>query len=278
MTQPPLFGADWVKGTQRGEVFGDFAADYDTFRPTYPPALFDALLQRHAAAAKVEAKRGADIGCGTGRGVLALASRGIRMSGVDTDSGMLAQLRASAAAAGTSGLIDTLKGSAEATGLPDASVDVVCCLQAWHWFDAPKAHDELRRVLRPGGVAVVAWNDRDLANPFVQRLEELIERYNPSYERHVRQCDKWAPSIAACPEVMVPDGTEAFPHVLELGTDAEALVRLCMTFSYVRCAIPEGATLESFKDECRALAQDMLKAGPLAIPLICKVFFLRRPE
>src|SRR5437868_4581721 len=42
-------------------------------------------------------------------------------------------------------------GTAEATTLPDASVDFVVAGQAFHWFDPERAREEFRRILRPGG-------------------------------------------------------------------------------------------------------------------------------
>ncbi len=42
-------------------------------------------------------------------------------------------------------------GVAEAIPLPDASVQAVTVADAFHWFDRPRALDEIRRVLRPGG-------------------------------------------------------------------------------------------------------------------------------
>jgi SAM-dependent methyltransferase len=42
-------------------------------------------------------------------------------------------------------------GVAEAIPLPDASVQAVTVADGFHWFDRPRALDEIRRVLRPGG-------------------------------------------------------------------------------------------------------------------------------
>jgi ubiquinone/menaquinone biosynthesis C-methylase UbiE len=39
---------------------------------------------------------------------------------------------------------------AEATGLPDASFDIVTAGQCWHWFDRPTAAQEVKRILKPG--------------------------------------------------------------------------------------------------------------------------------
>lgn len=47
--------------------------------------------------------------------------------------------------------------SAEASGLPDASVDAVLIAQALHWFDLDAFWPEVRRIVRPGGV-VTAWS------------------------------------------------------------------------------------------------------------------------
>ncbi len=48
-------------------------------------------------------------------------------------------------------------GTAEATGLADASVDAVVVGDAWHWFDAPAAAAEVHRVLRPRGRLALVW-------------------------------------------------------------------------------------------------------------------------
>ncbi|MEV5101304.1 methyltransferase domain-containing protein [Streptomyces massasporeus] len=73
-------------------------------------------------------------------------------------------------------------GMAEATGLPDASYDVVTAGQCRHWFDAPKAGAETRRLLRPGGRVVIAHIDRlPLPGNVVEATEELILTFNPAW-------------------------------------------------------------------------------------------------
>jgi ubiquinone/menaquinone biosynthesis C-methylase UbiE len=47
-------------------------------------------------------------------------------------------------------------GTAEQSGLEAGSVDVVTVAQALHWFDLDRFYDEVRRVLKPGGV-LAAW-------------------------------------------------------------------------------------------------------------------------
>jgi ubiquinone/menaquinone biosynthesis C-methylase UbiE len=56
--------------------------------------------------------------------------------------------------------VHTYVSRAEQTGLPDASVDLICVAQAMHWFDIDAFHREVRRIGKPGGVIAV-WTDTD---------------------------------------------------------------------------------------------------------------------
>ncbi|MBL8565365.1 MAG: class I SAM-dependent methyltransferase [Hyphomicrobiaceae bacterium] len=44
---------------------------------------------------------------------------------------------------------------ADASGLDDASVDLVTVAQALHWFDLDRFYAEVRRVVKPGGIVAV---------------------------------------------------------------------------------------------------------------------------
>src|SRR5262245_3981434 len=46
---------------------------------------------------------------------------------------------------------------AEESGLPPASIDLVTVAAAIHWFDLPRFYEEVRRVIRAGGV-LAAWS------------------------------------------------------------------------------------------------------------------------
>lgn len=94
-----------------------------------------------------------DVGCGTGRLVAALRREHppARIVGCDFSRGMLG--RAAARSPGGAWV------QAEAARLPfaDESFDALVCTEAFHWFPDPDAAlAEFRRVLRPGGVVLVA--------------------------------------------------------------------------------------------------------------------------
>jgi len=79
----------------------------------------------------------------------------------------------------------SVNGTAEATGLEDQSIDLVTCAQAFHWFDPEKTSVEFRRILKPGGLTALIWNEReeqasDVGREYddlLQRILQLGERY-----------------------------------------------------------------------------------------------------
>lgn len=54
--------------------------------------------------------------------------------------------------------VSVIDGSAEDTGLPDSSVDVITVAQAIHWFDPEPARRELMRILKNDGWLVLLRN------------------------------------------------------------------------------------------------------------------------
>ena len=73
--------------------------------------------------------------------------------------------------------IEFLVGTADSSGLPDSSVDLVTAAQALHWFDAPAFFREAKRVLSPGGaIAVWGYGDAVLDTPELQRILHAFNR------------------------------------------------------------------------------------------------------
>jgi SAM-dependent methyltransferase len=161
---------------------GDFtglAGDYAKFRPGYAPQVATALLgllQREPRV--VDA---ADVGAGTGIWSRMLAARGLHsVVAVEPNDDMRGQGVETSAKSG----ISWRKGSAEATGLADGSVDLVSMASSFHWADFDKACDEFHRILRPGGIFVALWNPRFIeANPLLVEIEGEITRLKPDIRR-----------------------------------------------------------------------------------------------
>lgn len=76
------------------------------------------------------------------------------------------------------------EGVAEATGLPDDSVDWLLMGSSFHWADAPVALEEFHRVLRPGGFFTAIWNPRNLeSSSFHMDIERSIYEMVPNLKR-----------------------------------------------------------------------------------------------
>jgi len=116
------------------------------------------------------------VGPGPGVGLRAAAEHAAVVHGVDPSAEMLALARERCAAEVESGRVRLSEGSAERTGLGDASVDVVLSVNNVHlWEDRAAGFVELRRVLRPGGRLVLSAHEKSLPVARHQVAAELGE-------------------------------------------------------------------------------------------------------
>lgn len=130
------------------DLFSGHSEVYQAARPTYPPALFDWL-----AAQALARDLAWDVGCGNGQASAALATRFARVHASDPSAQQIGKAEARPN-------IDYRVEPAERCSLADASADLVTVAQAMHWFDLPRFHAEVRRVLKPRGV-FAAWTYAD---------------------------------------------------------------------------------------------------------------------
>jgi len=133
---------------------GNPAENYERyFVPTIAAPLGDDLI---AAAALQAGERVLDVACGTGllaRLAAKCVGRSGTVAGSDVHPAMLAVARSSAPPGAE---IDWYETNAEAMPLPDESFDVVLCQMGLQFFsDKAAALSEIRRVLAPGGRAVI---------------------------------------------------------------------------------------------------------------------------
>ncbi len=131
--------------------FSDRAREYVAFRPSYPAGVIDAVLDGMGEPGLLVA---ADVGAGTGISARLLAQRGVEVVAVEPNEAM-------AGAAEAHPRVRWVRARAESTGLAPASVDLIVCAQAFHWFRPGEALGEFRRILRRHGRLALLWNVRD---------------------------------------------------------------------------------------------------------------------
>jgi ubiquinone/menaquinone biosynthesis C-methylase UbiE len=115
------------------ERFSDRVAEYVKYRPSYPAGQMTALEQEcglHPGAVV------ADIGSGTGIFTSLLLPRAARVYGVEPNQPMRA---AAEEGLGTQHNFRSVAGTAEATRLPSAAIDLITVGQAFHWFQRERA-------------------------------------------------------------------------------------------------------------------------------------------
>jgi SAM-dependent methyltransferase len=146
---------------QRGDSFGLAAATYDRSRPSYPAEAVEWVLGS-------EPLEVLDLGAGTGLLTRALVAAGHRVTAVEPDEAMLAQLLEV-----TPG-VEGIAAGAESIPLPDSSVDALVVGHAYHWFDVDPAHTEIARLIRGEGTFGTFWNLRDEEVPWSAELTRIL--------------------------------------------------------------------------------------------------------
>jgi ubiquinone/menaquinone biosynthesis C-methylase UbiE len=110
----------------------------------------------------VRGRRVLDLGCGHGMAAVVLARRGARVTACDLSAGYVRETQTRAAANAVH--VACTQANAEELPFVDGSFDRVWGNAILHHLDLAKTGVELRRVLRPGGVAVFCepWGENPL--------------------------------------------------------------------------------------------------------------------
>jgi len=148
--------------------FSSQAQIYTQGRPTYPEALSTWLHQVLMIDRQTPV---VDLGAGTGKFSRLLLPLTDQLIAVEPIEAMRQEF--AKCVPGT----EVLSGTAQAIPLPAASVDVVLCAQAFHWFADAQALAEIHRVLTPGGRLGLVWNVRDESVDWVAAITRIITPY-----------------------------------------------------------------------------------------------------
>lgn len=205
--------------------FSERAAAYAAHRPSYPEALGDLL-----ASLSPGRELAWDAGCGSGQATALLASRFARVVGTDASA---AQLERAVGAPN----VEYRRATADASGLPEASVDLALAAQAAHWFDLDAYYAEVSRVARPGGLVALATYGVVRIDPEVDAVLEpfyweILRGFWPPERRHVEDGYRSLPFPFA----------ELEPPPLEMVADwtLPALLGYVRTWSAVRALEKAG--------------------------------------
>ncbi len=196
--------------------FGD-GERYQLARPDYP---FDAITYLVDSLGIDEDVHVLDLGAGTGIMTGQLMPYCATITAVEPTPGMREVLSKRLPT------VKVLDGRDVAIPLDDATVDCVVVAQAFHWFDAPVAMEEIHRVLVDGGRLGVLWNERDESVSWVADLGEAMRW--PIYQPYAVGQD-FTPVLASGPFVNIERRNFSHHQIL----DHEGLLQRVLTTSYI---------------------------------------------
>jgi SAM-dependent methyltransferase len=126
----------------------------------------------------VQNKQVVDLGCGSGEEIVPLAQRGARVIGIDISPHLIAIAHERLRKYGVHAELRIT--SAYETGLLSESVDVVFCMSLLHHLELDRAKNEIRRILKPGGLFIfkepirLSWTMKQLRRLFPSK-EDVSE-------------------------------------------------------------------------------------------------------
>jgi len=206
------------------ERFTGRVESYRRYRPGYPPEVVDWLRTECGLCTDAAV---VDVAAGTGLLTEVLLEAGFAVTALEPNDEMRA---ACATLEANYPKLRCIAGTAEATGLPDASADLITVAQAMHWFDLERARAEFARILKPGGGCAVIYNNRRLGgDAFHDGYERLLREFGLDYtnvkEQHVgrkRLAQFFGPAQMRC---------RTFPNAQSL--TLEALEGRILSSSYI---------------------------------------------
>ncbi len=231
--------------------FGDRARAYAAFRPSYPAQAIDAALDGLGDASALEI---ADVGAGTGISARLFADRGVAVIAIEPNARMRE-------AAEPHARVVWRDGTAERTGLADASVDAVVACQAFHWFATPAVMGEFRRVARRR--AALLQYERHERDEFTRAYGDVVRAYATDDTEALR-----ARALVAF-EAFSGARVARAEHLSRQTLDREAIVGRAASSSYLPSSGPDADRLQR---DLRALFDRYQREG--AVELVTVTYVL----
>jgi len=155
------------------------ARHYANFRPVYPPSLYDKIAS--SVVPTGNETLAIDVGCGPGQATVALAAYFDKIVGIDPSQAQLQN-------AATHDRVSYQVGQATKLPAQNGTVAAVTAAQAAHWFDIPTFHQEVDRVLQPGG-CLAMWTYGNVEFQDDPKLQAMVTQ--TLYEETLGQGGYW---------------------------------------------------------------------------------------
>ncbi|MEL6166242.1 MAG: class I SAM-dependent methyltransferase, partial [Cyanobacteria bacterium J06628_3] len=198
--------------------FSDRVEDYVKYRPSYPKAAIDKILEDFTLPITA-----ADIGAGTGISSRLLATHGVKVIAIEPNEEMR-----NAGIRDNTTSVEWKDGTAENTNLPENSVDLATCFQAFHWFTPEPTLAEFRRILKPKGKLAVIWNFRDEKDEFTAEYSRIIREASNNHPAESKM-----KTVEPLKETAYFKNFQEYNFVYQQELDLTGLIGRAMSVSYL---------------------------------------------
>jgi SAM-dependent methyltransferase len=218
-------------------TFNEDAELYDRARPTYPPGLFDDLVQ---LAGLRPGARIVEVGPGTGQATAPLAERGLEIVAVELGEALSAVARRNLAVFEN---VQVVVAPFESWKPEQADFDALVAFTAFHWLDPEVRYEKSAAVLRAGGALAVVGGQHVLlegGDPFFGEVQADYDAVDPSDDNrapgHPDEIQDLAAEIAASRYF---DNVAARRYLWDTTYTADEYIALLDTFSGHRALEPD---------------------------------------
>lgn len=148
-------------------VFGAVADQYERYRQGYPGDVVDAVLD----CAGTPVRSALKVGAGTGKATRVFAARGIHVTALEPDAGMMRVLERSTRGMPVEPVLTTFEGFRSTRRF-----EIVYAAAAWHWIDPSTRWSRSVELLAPGGVLALIGNLAEVMDPRLRSAVDDIEK------------------------------------------------------------------------------------------------------
>jgi SAM-dependent methyltransferase len=207
----------WRVANQASQRFGAQALDYDRFRPRYPEAVFDDIME---IANLSEGAATIEVGAGTGTATEPLVERGLAVTAIEPAAEMAAVAEAKLADRARMFIGRFEDYSAQ------RSVELVTSFNAWHWVEPRVALERVAELIEPNRYLALIWTEVISwgQEPFERRLAEV---FGSPWEKRLEHVDG---SIQPVRDDDRFDEFEVRHHPFTRSLDAETFVAVTKTY------------------------------------------------
>jgi len=241
--------------------FSNRVQNYVKYRPRYPPAII-ALLESECGLRANSVI--AEPGSGTGLLTELFLENGNQVFGIEPNAEMRA---AGERLLASYPKFSSINATAEATTLPDQSVNFIVVGQAFHWFDRESTRMEFSRILKPTGWVVLIWNGFSVeSSPLMSAYQKLLLRRGTDYLEVSRELDH--SDIAS---FFAPDSCRLAHFNFEQVFDYEGLEGRLLSSSFV--PEPNHPNYELMRRDLRDIFNAHEKDGKVAFAYETEVYY-----